>query len=362
MNRKTERTLGLVAGAAVGLASLIGTSGCSEFNPAYRPAEISSTHKQRNLYDFGQKIERLYESGVPWTLDDVTDTLYVRAEKFTQALTTFDIQNNGTYNELFEGARIQISFTDPRSGKDVSEVQIVANDGTIDSQYLGSFNAFTTRSKLDDKITAVAREKFHDPTLEVAVQQVPYPMAERSEVFLGFGAVNSANNPASIIPLTAQPLSAQYAVIAGPMADTKWVACIKLIGNCKTIQNTEDPRFVRRVIAYGPTGNFASGMYDDINFGNKDLVVGLGNRPLDNFQAAVGEIGETVDGITHLTGGYVAGRGDIDFIMHENVYLDSKQVPHEDGLQKAVRKTGEAKSLIDNANGIKAGLKPAGGN
>lgn len=51
-----------------GLVSLVAaqgalTTGCSEFNPIFRPSQITSTHKERNLFDLGGSIERMYKSG-----------------------------------------------------------------------------------------------------------------------------------------------------------------------------------------------------------------------------------------------------------------------------------------------------------
>jgi|SRR3989344_1568454 len=353
---KQNRTRNRITATMVGLAGLLVGAGCSEFHPAFRPNQISSTHKQRGLFDFGKKIEMLYEGGEKWTIDDSADTLYVRADAFSEALEQFKVENNGSYNELFEGARLQIAFDDPKSGKEIVETQIVANDGTIDSKYLGSFNAFTTRTKLDEAITKRAREKFNDSTIEVAVQHITYPMAERSEVFLGFGAVNSSNGPLSIIPLATQPMTAQFAAMAGPTYDTKYIAHIKPITNAPSV-SAEDPIFISRVIAYGPTGNFVSGMYADLNFGHKDYVLGLGNRPLDNFNATVGTAGDTIEGILRVTGGYVIGRGNVDLIMNENVYLPSKTAEGKNNVEDFTDRVNQAKGAVDAVKGLENSVK-----
>jgi hypothetical protein len=361
MTTKTRQLRNLAAGAIVGLASLLPgcKSGLSEFNPLFRPNEISSTHKQRGHFDFGRQIEKMYESGEKWTLNEKSDTLYVRAENFTEALGEFKIQNNGTYNELFEGARVEIAFDDPRTGKEESEVQIVANDGTIDSKFFGTFNAFATRSQLDDAITKKAREKFGDEDMEVAVRHIAYPMADKADTFLGFGAVNSTHGSLEIIPLLNQPMDSQFAAMAGPNADTKYIAHIKRITNGAEVPK-DDPRFVSRVIAYGPTSNFVSGMYADINFGHKDYVVGLGNRPLDNLQAFVGEANETADGFLHMAGAVQQGRIYVDFFGNETVYLESHLANNGKG-NKVERATKWLNQTSDLRDAVKRAATPAAG-
>lgn len=360
-----------VATAIVGLASLLGVSGCavSEFNPAFRPAEISSTRKQRTLFDFGQKIEKMYESQVPFTLEEKVHTLYVRGENFAETMEQFGVVPHGTYKDIGEDTRIEIAFDDPATGKEVSETQIVAHDGTIDSKYFGSFNAFMTRSALDRAITREARKRFGKKDMEVAVRTIPYPYAERPSTYLGQAAVTSPFGPAQVIDLMAIPNTAQFGAFLGPFADCKYLAQIKLVDNFQRTEEDDDgnkivlnpngvvsisdPRYVNRVVVYGPSGNFSSGVYQNIPLEHKDYLVGLGNRPLDNFDGVVCRVADTMDGMLRITGGYVVGRNDFDFILNENVYLKSQTQENPSRLENAVNKTGQVKDLLGNVKGIR---------
>ncbi len=351
--KNTNRIMKALIG---GLAGIVASTGCafSEFNPAFRPNEISSTHKQRGLFDFGQKIEGLYNSGDKWTLEDKTNTLYVRAENFTEALDHYNIKNSGSYNELFEGARVEITFDNPRTGQEVTETQIVANDGTIDSKYFGSFDAFATRTKLDEAVTARAREKFGKEDMEVGVKHVSYPFAERSEVFLGFGAVNSYHGGAKILPVAGQPLKAQFAILAGDTYDTKYAALIKHATNEATV-TTDDPNFVSRVVIYGLTGNFVAGLYDDVNFGNNDYLVGLGNKPWANTRALLSEFGGLFNDISGASDAIQGAHESLDRFSRGN-YLEGNTIQEESGVQKAGRVLGEVQGVTGSAAGIKGDL------
>jgi len=356
------------ATAAVGLASVV-SAGCSmisEFNPLFAPNEISSTHKQRGQFKFGQQIENLHESGKPYTFNRESDTLYVRAEDFHDTLEEFGLEDTGTFNEVFETNRIKVSYTNPKTGEKVEETQIVPNDGTIDTD-LGSFDAFGPRQKLDDAVTAAAREKFGDSTMEVKVQQVAYPMQDQPSIYLGQAQVSSPFG-GGIVHIGDQPLDLQMATAAGPTVDTKYVAVFKNTDNLgSTLENGEvvDSKkhddFVSRVVVYGSTGGFINGAYPKINFGHRDRLVGLGNRPLDNAIAANHKVGEYMDSVLHMTSGYVLGRGDVDFMANETVYLQSHLANNgkQSKLQKITGRIGEVTDAIGAVKGLGATARGA---
>lgn len=379
MKRKTQMSLrktvlgGLVS--LLGATGLSGMSGCSEFNKVYEPNPISSTHKIRGLYSLGQKVEGLLETGKPHIFEPETDTLYVRAENFDETLTEFGLRNTGTYNEFFETNRIEVKYTDPRSGKQIIEKQIVPNDGTIDVEGLGSFDAFTTRQGLDEIITKTAREKFGEE-VDVTVKQITNPMQDQPNVFLGYAI---ATSPAglNILGLTTQPISMQGITFAGPMADTKYMVGIKRITNIdsqtnglfvdsnndkKIIDSPQHPDYIRRVVVMGETGKFAGGVYPKIKAGDEDVYIGLGNRPLDNLQGTFAEVGETTEQFGRITGGFMDIYGDAHSIGHEWTYLPGRGLNKPAKPNRLQRMNGyitDVNNVIDGINGLNGRFNPS---
>ncbi|MEK6818533.1 MAG: hypothetical protein AABY10_01215 [Nanoarchaeota archaeon] len=320
MKKQTVRKT--IAHGLVGLVAAL--PGCvSEFNPMFRPNQVSSTAKQRGIFDLGQKIEGMIVGDKPFYLDSETHTLYVNAKDYHESLDKFKLNEKGTYDELYERNRIEIKYLDPNTGREVVEDQIVANDGTIDTP-LGSFNAYKTRQKLDDEITLAARNKFSNPDMEVLVKQTNYPYAEEAAPFLGF--ITLINSQDAIINnIAAQPTNLQGALVAGGMGDTKYAIMIKNINNNEERKTDPELDYVRRVIVMGPTGSIVRGEYDKIKASHEDVVIGLGNRPLDNFQDFMGELFETFDVAGRATGAYMQTHSNLDLISNRNSYLPSRQ-------------------------------------
>lgn len=191
--------------------------------------------------------------------------------------------------------------------------------------------------------------------MEVSVRHVTYPFADRSDVFLGYGAVSSWNGPAEIIPLLNQPMKAQFAALAGPTADTAYILLIKHASNARQV-DAANANFVNRVVVYGPTGNFVGGLYDDVNFADKDLLIGLGNRPMDNVRrnlAYIGGVGNDMFGVTEAIQG---AHESADRLFRRN-YLPQNQGPNTTPLQRAVKVTGQVSDLTGNLSGTKSNLE-----
>lgn len=371
----------LAAGAMMGLASLL--SGCSnlvsEFNPVFRPTEISSTHKQRRLFDFGKQVEKLYESGAKWTLNPQTHTLFVRGEHYKEAMDEFGIVEGDTYTDLFQGSKIRFRVLDTVEGADGTKTQVeiakeeglIAGDRSFDTPFGEIPKATVTRSNLDRVLTAKAREFYHNDGLQVVVNETEYPHSTGPSTYFGQAAVSSYDTPASTISLAVVP-NVQFASLAAPAADCKYLVDVKQTSNEETLAAKvprvdgngneldekavhraarQDPRLVDRVIVYGLAGNFTMGMYNEVPLNDKDMFVGLGNKPLNNFDAVVARVDQTVGGILNLTQAYRQGRVDIDFMTNETVYLESCKANNDKGnrMERATKWLNQASDLRDAA-------------
>jgi hypothetical protein len=377
--KKTLQRLGM--STVLGLASLAGTSGCSEFSSLWRPNEISSTAKQRRLFDFGKQIEKLYESGEKWTLDDKTNTLFVRGEHYQEAMDEFGIAEGDVYTNFYQGSKVKIKVLDtvvnPKDGTKsqitiATATGIVAGDRTFDTPF-GDVKANINRANLDKVLTEQARTFYSNPKLEVVVNESEYPHSVGPNTYLGAGAGGSYDTPTGIIPV-ATTANTQFAALATPASDCKYVVDVKQTSNEATLvakvkdtdENGEpldekakrkiarqDPGLVDRVFVYGPTGNFTMGVYNRVPFNDGDLFVGLGNRPLDNFNAFVGKVNQTLCGILDLTAAYRQGRMDIDFMTHETVYLESHLANNKGNkIERATNKLNQLGDLQDAAKRV----------
>lgn len=365
MKKTNTRKQGMRNAALGGLAvvmgavSLAGGAGCSEFNPIFRPHPISSTVKDRGLFDFGRKIDKMYEGGEKWTLDDASNTLYVRGEHFSEAMKEFGIKEGDTFQDFYPQSKINVQVRKPVSAANgeityttiAEETGVVAGDGSFDTEF-GSFDAETTRSNLDNQMTKAAREMYKNSDIQVVINEETHPFSQGPNPFLGLGMVNSTDGAPSVLSLAVTP-NMQYAVLAAPTKDSKYITLIKQDSNENKVSR-DDPRFVNRVIAYGDTGAFVTGVYNDLDFNDGDLIIGLNNRPLRNFDAFVGRVSDTVNGIVNLTGAYQTGRFNVDFMTNENAYLPSKLAESARGsnLDRLTNRVNSVSNFYDAAQGL----------
>lgn len=369
----------LRAGVA-GLGTLL-LGGCSqlisEFNPLFKPAEISSTHQQRDWFELGRKIEGMATSRREYQLDGETGTLYVDMAHYNDALAEFGLTERGTFNELFETNEVRMTHTNPKTRESESVVQMIPNDGTIDTPFGDRVNAFGTMAELDEKVTNLARDFYQDPNMQVVVTQ-EHNNQDNPPLYLGFVTLSTPHG-ADLVPRANFGGLLQQAALVGGMARSKYLMKIdrnsnddhvralltkerKEIGDEREVTDSdvmEHPMHVRRVIAYGYAGIVASQGYDKISVGDESIVIGVYNDPLKNANAFLDEVTQSLGKVADLTGQFMGTHSNLDLIRNKSRYLPQRE-SRPSGLGRFTGQVNEATDAINSVRDL--GRAVTGGN
>lgn len=327
-----------------GLASIAAASatGCAGLNAPFK-SFLNSTEPQRRLMQEEKFAEETMRKG------RVQDghVLYVKMEDAGRVLKNefgVDIANR-TFTANYEDIAIKVSYIDPRTETERTDVQTISHDCTIDTDF-GRVNACVNNAELDDAITAKAKLKGVD---NVVVTTQYHPMSEQPTPFLGV-AHALVEIDGKLAPQTfAFPANSKVhsLLLNSPIADAKYVLNVMNVANGHGGE-------IDRVVAVADYYACLSGKVT-APLGNRDVVMLTGATISSNYRDLRGsarEIGGFFNDLTGASDAIQAAHYSFDRGFRGN-YLDRNVGHDSSGLENTAKAIGEVQGVTGGLVGLK---------
>lgn len=347
---ETKRQLSLAAGAIVGLGALLNGAGCSQVDQSRLGStglfqnQLNSTRMARTLtreIDVAEKVMRV------GTFDDGS-IRYCKVQDAAQELKNLGMPSNRNFTELYEGVPVQIVWDDPNTPQspDYAEpVQVIAQDGTIGSTRVGSFDATVTRKDLEEAVNTRAKE--NGIAYRASVLRTDHPMAEVSDTFLG--NVICVGQAGGKIVSERLPLP-QYGDLHRVVKETGFADNAPYVMVSVEVKNNPE---ITRLVAVAPTADLLLNRYS-MDLGHDDTAyAAAGTNDAEDFITTLDTVGRMVNAVNGDAAAIRQAEEHSHYFGNRDLYLPQRP----SSLDKAVDKSGKVSALIGNTNAIKAGLE-----
>ncbi len=346
----------MMRNAITGLAALVlGTTGCVS-GRAPLATHITTTEADRFALQFEDQSERALDKKVFAVQDGV---LYTTIDSYDSVMGQINdhanvIQSKAPkahvsvgseqYAALCIGDTLRVKYTNPETGQEIMEEQMIGPDRTIDLPGIPRMQAADRTAAEVEKDILEATKK--DPTVQV-INSAPFAATAYSPFA---GAVNVVEIDETGQRRTARlgyPYNAtKVLTLLGGVSNTQKVAVIR---QCDGEYEGET---FDRVVILGNAQRVAAGL-DNMGLRHNDTVLAYAQHPVARaYRDGKAFVTEITDFIQTLEGPITAW-GNLDnaaYTVGHRTYIPDQP----SGMDKAIERTGQVKTLLDNVAGIGA--------